>query len=150
MRLVVATPLDVVVEAEDVAHVRAEDDSGAFGILPGHADFLTVLSISVVTWRNGGGDEHYVALRGGMLEVRGGDRIRVTTREAVPGDDLRRLETEVITAFRRELAEERAARLDAQRLYLAALRQIQRYLRSQAPPGWRAGPLGGRLSEDGR
>jgi F-type H+-transporting ATPase subunit epsilon len=150
MKLVVATPLAVVVEADHVAHVRAEDDSGAFGILPGHADFLTVLGISVLTWRGGDGVRRHVALRGGMLEVRGGDNIRVTTREAVPGDDLGRLESEVVAAFRREVTEEKAARLDAQRLYLAAVRQIQRYLRTEAPPAWRGGSLANPLKDGGQ
>ena len=52
MRLTVTTPLAIVVEADDVAHLRAEDETGAFGILPGHADFLTALAVSVVTWRD--------------------------------------------------------------------------------------------------
>jgi F0F1-type ATP synthase epsilon subunit len=47
MRLTVSTPLAVVVDADDVAHLRAEDETGAFGIMPDHADFLTVLTISV-------------------------------------------------------------------------------------------------------
>ena len=73
MKLTVTTPLAIVTEADDVAHLRAEDDSGAFGILPGHADFLTALSLSVVSWRDRRGTEHHLAVRGGMLEVRGGD-----------------------------------------------------------------------------
>lgn len=129
MRLTVTTPLAIVVEAEDVAHLRAEDETGAFGILPGHADFLTALVVSVVSWRNGQGAEHHVAVHGGMLEVRGGSAIAVATREAVPGDDLHRLEAEVLVRFRRQFAEEQAARKDAQRLYLAAIRRIYEYLR---------------------
>ena len=129
MRFVVATPLSLVVEAEEVQHVRAEDQTGAFGILPGHADFLTVLEVSVVTWRDGDGIERYVAVRGGVLEVIGGDRVRIATREAVAGADLGRLETEVLVRFRHEADEERAAHADAERLYLAAIRQIVRYLR---------------------
>jgi F-type H+-transporting ATPase subunit epsilon len=31
--------------------LRAEDASGSFGILPGHAPFLTALAISIVSWR---------------------------------------------------------------------------------------------------
>lgn len=129
MRLTVSTPLAVVVDADDVAHVRAEDRTGAFGILPRHADFLTVLDVSVITWRNGGGKEHYVAIRGGVLEVRQGDTIAVASREAVPGDDLVRLESEVLTRFRRQIADERTARVDAERLYLAAIRQIFKVVR---------------------
>jgi ATP synthase, F1 epsilon subunit (delta in mitochondria) len=81
MRLNVSTPLAVVVDADDVAHLRAEDETGAFGVMPGHADFLTVLAISVVTWRDRRGAEHHVAVRGGMFEVRGGDSIVIATKK---------------------------------------------------------------------
>jgi F-type H+-transporting ATPase subunit epsilon len=134
MKLTVATPLAIVLEADDVAHLRAEDETGAFGILPGHADFLTALEISVVTWRDRHGLEHHIAVREGMLEMRGGNTIVIATREAVPSDDLRQLETDVLAAFRRAVEEDQAARTDAQRLYLAAIRQICHYLRSGRAP----------------
>ena len=138
MRLTVTTPLAIIIDAKDVTHVRAEDETGAFGILAGHADFLTALAISVVSWRDAQEAQHHVAVHGGMLEVRGGKTIAIATREAVPGDDLHQLETEVLARLRRQLAEEQAARKDAQRLYLAAIRQICRHLRpgrSAARPG---------------
>jgi F-type H+-transporting ATPase subunit epsilon len=135
MKLTVATPLAIVVDADDVTHLRAEDGTGAFGILTGHADFLTALTVSVVSWRNGQGAEHHVAVHGGMLHVRGGSTIAIATREAVSGDDLHRLESEVLAQFRRRLAEEQAARKDAQRLYLAAVHQICHFLRPGRAPG---------------
>jgi F-type H+-transporting ATPase subunit epsilon len=131
MKLTVATPLAVIVEADNVAHVRAEDDTGAFGILPRHADFLTALRASVVTWRDAQGAENHVAVRGGVFEIRGGNTVLVATPEAVAGDDLQQLETDVIAGFRRQFSEEQAARSDAQRLYLASIRQIIRFLRPQ-------------------
>lgn len=140
MRLTVATPLAIVLDADDVMHVRAEDTTGAFGILPHHADFLTALPASVVTWRNGAGVEHHVAVRGGMLEVRNGDMVSVATREAVQGDDLHRLEAEVLAVFRRELEAERSARTDAERLYLAAIRRISRLLQPDRITGLPGGP----------
>ncbi|MEO9901751.1 F0F1 ATP synthase subunit epsilon [Nisaea sp.] len=124
MKLTIATPLALIVDEADVSHVRAEDETGAFGLLPGHADFLTELAISVVTWRDETGAEHHVAVRGGMLSVRDGDMIEIATREAVPGDDLGQLETEVLDRFRRQISEEQSARTDAHRLYLAAIQQI--------------------------
>ena len=133
MKLVISTPLAVMVEAADVRHLRAEDETGAFGILPGHADFLTALAVSVLTWRDGRGIEHHVAVRGGILEVRQGQSVAVGTREAVPGDDLHRLETEVLAAFHRREDEERAARVDSHRLYLNAIRHIFRTLRPEPP-----------------
>ena len=134
MRLTVITPLAIIVEAGDVVHLRAEDETGAFGILSGHADFLTALAVSVVSWRDGHGVEHHVAVRGGILEVCGGKTIAVATPEGVAGDDLHQLETGVLVRFRHQLEEEQAARADAQRLYLAAIRQIYRLLRPSLSP----------------
>ncbi|MGB9163287.1 MAG: F0F1 ATP synthase subunit epsilon [Rhodomicrobium sp.] len=134
MRLIVTTPLAIIADASDVAHLRAEDETGAFGILPGHADFLTALSVSVATWRNRTGAEHHIAVRSGMLEVRDGDTITIATREAIASDDLHHLKTEVLATFRRQTEEERSARTDAQRLYLAAIRQIYRFLKSERTP----------------
>lgn len=147
MKLAVATPLSVLYEADDVVHLRAEDATGAFGILPGHADFLTALSISVASWRDSNGVEHHAAVRGGMLEVTGGNAISIATREAVLGDDLEQLETDVIARFRRQLADEQTARADAQRLYLAAIHRIYSLLGPgaaqtgslSASPGWPEG-----------
>lgn len=147
MKLTVTTPLAIVTEADDVAHLRAEDDTGAFGILGGHADFLTALSTSVVSWRDQRGAEHHIAVRGGMLAVNGGDTIAIATREAVADDDLHRLEAEVLAGFRRRNEEEATARTDAQRLYLAAIRQICRFLRPDSPG--RVPRLAGTLSPDG-
>jgi F-type H+-transporting ATPase subunit epsilon len=79
-----------------------------------------------------------------MLEVCDGAVIRVATREAVTDDDLHRLETEVLAAFRHRNEEEATARTDAQRLYLAAIRQICRFLKSE-----RAAPMPSVLPPDG-
>ena len=140
MRLTVATPLAIVIDACDVMHLRAEDETGAFGILPSHANFLTALTVSVASWRDKSGCEHHIAVRGGMLEVRDGNAIAIATSEAVPGEDLHLLEAEVLARFRRQLIEEQAARSDAQRLYLAAIRQIVRFLRAEAAPAIPAVP----------
>jgi F-type H+-transporting ATPase subunit epsilon len=143
VRLTVTTPLAIVIEVSDVAHLRAEDETGAFGILPGQADFLTALAVSVASWRDDRGVEHHVAVRGGMLEVRDGDAIEIATPEAVRADDLHRLESEVLAKFRRQLVEEQVARTDAQRLYLAAIRQIARFLRTEGAPAMSAPPAAG-------
>lgn len=131
MRLEITTPFATVLQTDDAIHVRAEDSSGAFGILQGHAAFLTVLDVSVLTWRDRQGCEHYVALRGGILSVRNGGSVSVATPEAVAGEDLHSLETDVLTRFQSHLDEERAAHTADQRLHLAAIRQIMRLLRPE-------------------
>jgi F-type H+-transporting ATPase subunit epsilon len=148
MKLAVFTPLATLAQCDDVVHLRAEDETGAFGILPGHADFLTALTISVVSWRDAAGAEHHAAVRGGMLQVSGGEAITIATREAVADDDLSRLKPKVLAAFAERRDEEARARLDANRLYLAAIRQICRLAgidRSAAAGAW-----GARSNERGR
>ncbi len=147
MKLVVTTPLAVIIEVDDVAHVRAEDATGSFGLLRGHADFITALDVSVLSWHRADGAEHYVALRGGMLEMRGGDSVAVATPEAVPGDDLHQLESETLVRFRTRRDDERAARIDAERLHVAAVRQIIRLLRPEPTHSMlgRTGPSGAEI-----
>lgn len=76
-----------------------------------------------------------VAVRGGTLVVRDGNLVAIATREAIAGDDLKWLQTEVLATFRRRTDEEKKSRTDAQRLYLAAIRQIYRYLRPRTGAG---------------
>lgn len=134
MRLLVTTPISVIVDAEDVSHVRGDDETGAFGILPGHAEFITVLPVSVITWRNHNDEEHHVAVRGGILTVRDGSLVEVATREAVGEDTLQELGEAVLERFREEAQAEEGARVSATRLHLAAIRQVQRYLEAGRQP----------------
>jgi F-type H+-transporting ATPase subunit epsilon len=80
----------VVADVSGVRAVRGEDASGAFSIWPGHADFLTVLGVGVLSWRTGEGEGawRHCALRRGVLTLRRGCELSVATREAVPGEDL--------------------------------------------------------------
>jgi F-type H+-transporting ATPase subunit epsilon len=88
-----------------------------------------VLETSVVSWHRSNGTQGHCAVRGGVLMVSGGERIAIATREAVLGDDLVHLESEVLETFRRKSAEEQSARASSARLQLAAMRQILDYLR---------------------
>src|SRR3974377_37968 len=69
LHLTVTTPAQILVESGDVVAVRAEDQSGSFGILPGHADLLTVLVPSVLRWRTADGAARFCAVRGGVFTV---------------------------------------------------------------------------------
>jgi len=138
MRLLITTPTAVVVDDPDVASVRAEDESGGFGVLAGHADLLTALALSIVHWRDAGGTPHYCAVRRGVLTVTNGGEIAIATREAVADDDLDRLEHTVLAEFHERTEAERTARTESLRLQMKAIRQIVQYLRPE-----RAGLFGG-------
>ena len=129
MRLRIVTPLSVVIDEDGVLALRAEDATGSFGILPRHADFLTSLAISVVSWESSNGTRHYCAVRRGVLSVRGGQDIAIATREAVPGDDLATLDKTVLARFRADIETERTEHVESTRLQLNAIRQIMSHLR---------------------
>ncbi|HXQ47914.1 MAG TPA: F0F1 ATP synthase subunit epsilon [Caulobacteraceae bacterium] len=135
MKLLIATPSAVVADYADVTAVRAEDESGEFGILPHHADFVTALSVSIVGWRRAGGKQGYCAVRGGLLTVSGGADVAIATREAILGDDLASLEAVVRGKLAAEAEEERQARSHAERFRIQAIRQIIGYLRPQNTDG---------------
>ena len=128
MRLLITTPTAIVVDEPNVVAVRAEDESGSFGILGGHADLLTVLSMSIVSWQDAGGEQRYCAVRHGVFKVAGGNEIAIATREAVVGDDLGRLEQEVLAEFQRRIEAERRARTESLQVQMKAIRRIIRYL----------------------
>jgi F-type H+-transporting ATPase subunit epsilon len=133
MRLRIVTPLSVVVN-EDAESLRAEDASGAFGILPGHAPFLTALAISIVSWRRAG-TERFCALRGGVLTVGTGSVIDIATREAVLGVDLATLDAEVLARFRSEANDERVEHAETMRLQFNAIRHMVSRLKPGANMG---------------
>jgi F-type H+-transporting ATPase subunit epsilon len=134
MRLLITTPTAVIVDEPDVVSVRAEDETGSFGILDRYADFLTVLTVSVVTWRRADGRRRYCAVRRGVLRVEGGSEVAVATREAIVGDNLDHLEQVVLTQLRDALEAERTARTESMQLQMKAIRQIVHYLRPERGP----------------
>ena len=147
MSLRILTPLAIIVD-QPVRSLRAMDASGSFGILPGHADFLTRLAVSVVSWTTPEGGARFCAVRGGALTVRAGN-VAIATREAVTGDDLATLDREVLARFREcelqvayaighphpvsvnvntfgsnEVDEERIEHVETTRLQLTAMRRM--------------------------
>lgn len=133
MRLLIVTPLEIVATVDEVVTVRAEDLSGSFGIEPRHAPLVTVLAISVVSWRPRQGQELHCAVRGGVLSIED-DTVSIATREAVIDRDLERLEHEVLASFRRAAEESARVRIDEERLRAAAIRNIQRLLQPNLRP----------------
>lgn len=133
MRLRIVTPLSVVVD-EDIDSLRAEDASGSFGIMAGHAPFLTALEISIVSWRKDK-KERFCAVRGGVMTVGVAAAIDIATREAVAGDDLATLDTQVLARFHSDADEERMEHVETVRLQLTAIRRMINHLRPGANGG---------------
>jgi F-type H+-transporting ATPase subunit epsilon len=133
MKLLITEPTAVVTDRADVVSVRAEDESGSFGILRGHADLVTVLPLSVLAWRQEDGTEGFCAVRHAVLTVHGGTEVAIAARQAQLGTDLDQLEHAVLDRFRTDEEAERVARVAELRLHTEALRRIISALRPNHP-----------------
>lgn len=123
LALEIATPTRLVVSAM-VDEVVAPGSEGYFGILPGHAPFLTTLGIGELTYRSGR-DEYHLSMAGGFAEVRQ-DKMIVLADVAERPEDIDR--------ERAERARQRAERRLAGRVeepdvdYTRALQALMRAL----------------------
>jgi F-type H+-transporting ATPase subunit epsilon len=130
MRLKIVTPLKVEADLDHIALVRADDATGSFVILPRHADFITVLAVSVVGWSTEAGEQGQIAVRGGILRVEGGQLVQIATRQAISGPTLERLGSAVLGELREEAEAEAQVRVSAARLHMGLIRQLDRYLQT--------------------
>ena len=99
LTLEIATPTRLVV-AETVDEIVIPGSQGYFGVLPGHAAFLTTLGIGELMYRIGR-DEHYLVVAKGFAEVRN-DKVIVLADSAERPEEIDRA--------RAERAKERAER----------------------------------------
>lgn len=83
MKLEIVTPYSKVLDME-VEEVTATGKIGEFGVLPGHAPFLTSLRIGELAYKNNGVTEH-MALNWGYFEIQD-DRIIVLVETAEASD----------------------------------------------------------------
>jgi F-type H+-transporting ATPase subunit epsilon len=91
VQLELATPTRLLVSAE-VDEVVAPGTEGYFGVLPGHAAFLTTLGAGELMYRTGT-EEHRLAVIGGFAEVNA-DRVIVLAEEAERPDEIDRARAE--------------------------------------------------------
>lgn len=98
---------------DDALSFVAEDASGSFGILPGHARFVTALEFGLARYRSAALGWRYVAAPGALV-VFARNELHFATRRYVGGPDYALIRA----ALRRQLLEEESA-----------LREIRRSLR---------------------
>ena len=85
MKLEIVTPYCKVVDTE-VDEVTATGKVGEFGVLPGHAPFLTSLRIGELVFKNNGASEH-MALNWGYFEIKD-DKIIVLVETAETAEEI--------------------------------------------------------------
>jgi len=87
-RLNIVTPAGIF--SRDISHLRLKDESGAFGIMKGHIDFLTVLVPSLCYYRDENGKEMFLAVDEGIFTVRDGVAT-LTSKEIFESEDAEKL-----------------------------------------------------------
>ncbi len=122
MRLRIVTPTEVALDAE-VAHVTMEDPTGSLGVRSGHAPMVTPLVRSILTARDGNGNDRYLALDGGVALVNR-DVVEVVSRQAVESEDLAHLEDEVLEQFRRRAEEDQENFVAFEKMRLTFMRRL--------------------------
>src|SRR3954452_18692050 len=85
IKVSVVTPDGPVYESE-VEMVSTKAQSGELGILPGHISMVAPLQIGAVRLKNGGKTE-FVAVTGGLLEVRP-DQVTILAQAAETAEDI--------------------------------------------------------------
>ena len=85
LRLEIVTPQGVVF-SEEVDEIVAPGSEGEFGVLPGHAPFLTTLKIGMLIFKKGS-ETRYLFVSWGYAEV-GHDRMLVLTDSAEKSEDI--------------------------------------------------------------
>jgi F-type H+-transporting ATPase subunit epsilon len=122
MRLKVLLPSQVLIDAP-VLKVVAEAPDGWFGLLPRHVDTATALVPSVLLYVDTDGVERFLGTDEGILVKCGAD-VRVSTRNAVQGDDLQGLQHAVRAQFVDLDDRERSARSALARLEAGVIRRF--------------------------
>lgn len=127
MHLKILLPTHVLLDATAVHKVVIEALNGSHGLLPRHVDFVTALAPGILSYHDDAG-EHHVALDEGTL-IKVGAELRVSSRSAVPGDDLFTLRQTVASHWRHLDEQEQQARTVLARLEAATL---ERFLQLEA------------------
>jgi F-type H+-transporting ATPase subunit epsilon len=91
-KLNIVTPKQIL--EREITYIRFKDETGFFGILKGHIDFLTVLVPSLCYYRDITDREIFLAVDRGILNVREGV-VFLTSREVFESEDAERLSEKI-------------------------------------------------------
>ena len=87
-KLSIVTPTKIM--EKEITYIRLKDETGFFGILKGHTNFLTVLVPSLCYYTDVNGKEVFLAVDEGILSVREGT-VTITSKEVFESDSAEKL-----------------------------------------------------------
>lgn len=108
MRLKIVLPSEFLLDVA-VSKIIAEAENGSFCLEPRHIDFVSALAPGLLTYVTADGVERCVGMDEGVL-VKCGREVRISTREAVTGDNPDTLRAAILDRAKRLDEHERGAR----------------------------------------
>jgi F-type H+-transporting ATPase subunit epsilon len=120
--LTIAVPSAIAVTAA-ARKVTAEGAGGFFCLLPRHVDMVAALVPGLLTYVTAAGEEHFVAVDGGVL-VKCDERVLVATPQAIPGADLGAMQAAVVERFGALDERERTVRAAVRKLEAGFIRRF--------------------------
>jgi len=111
---------------EGIASLVAADDSGQFGILPGHEPLVTALAPGLLRCRRADGGVLYAACAGGVLSCRD-DEVRIVSARFLVGDHAETLSAELDRLLGAERAQQLAGRQSRTQVEQALLRRLREW-----------------------
>jgi F-type H+-transporting ATPase subunit epsilon len=104
-KLNIVTPKQIL--ERESTYIRFKDETGFFGIMKGHIDFLTVLVPSLCYYRDINDREIFLAVDRGILNVREGV-VFLTSREVFESEDAERLSEKIDKTILKRAGSEKA------------------------------------------
>ena len=111
---------------DNVVSLVASDDSGQFGILPGHEPMVTALSAGLIRCRSADGRIHHLACTGGVLLFRD-DNVRIVSARFLIGEREEELLAQLDRSLGNEQAEHLAGRQSRAQVERALLRRLREW-----------------------
>lgn len=109
---------------EDVSYVSVPLNDGEAGILPGHAAMTAALAVGVVKY-DLGGERHYAAVSGGVLNIADNELI-VLARSAEKAEDIDTARAKASEQRARERLAAKGENIDITRAELSLRRALSR------------------------
>jgi len=110
---------------EGVTSVLAADDSGQFGILPGHEPLVTAIIAGLIRCRHADGSMRHLACTGGILNCRN-DQVQIVSARFLVGEHEEELAAELdrlLSAEHEEHLATQQSRVQVERALLKRLRE---------------------------
>jgi F-type H+-transporting ATPase subunit epsilon len=104
-KLNIVTPKQIL--EREITYIRFKDETGFFGIMKGHIDFLTVLVPSLCYYRDINDREIFLAVDRGILNVREGV-VFLTSREVFESEDAESLSEKIDKTILKRAESEKA------------------------------------------